>query len=496
MTSVRVPEWPWRIVHNLADRRGVNVWLVGGAVRDLLLGRPVHDWDFVADHDALALARATGDALDGYFFPLDEERGTARVVLATGETPHVELDFAILRGADLEADLADRDFTINAMAVSPDHRLIDPVAGLRDLKAGLIRATHGEVFNDDPVRLLRAVRLEAELAFELEPQTETWVRGKAPLVRQPAPERLRDEVARGMAVPGVSAFIRRLDELRLVQHLLPELVLLQDLPQSPPSRFDVWEHTLRAADAVDGLVATVTGAPLPAGSWPLDDVPAFAWVELTRTLGRFAKGISEHLAVELCDHRDRLLLLRLAALLHEIGKPHTRSAKNGRSRFHGHQSDGARRAISRMQALRFSREESRRVGAMIGAHLRPAQLARETDVTRRAVYRYFRDTGDVGADTVFLSLADHLATCGPDLQADRWRHRLDVAQVLLYHYFEVPDRAIRPQLPIDGHDLMHALDLQPGPEIGRLLEVVREAVAAGDVKTREEALKLARTATE
>jgi hypothetical protein len=166
--------------------------------------------------------------------------------------------------------------------------------------------------------------------------------------------------------------------------------------------------------------------------------------------------------------------------------------EQGRIHFYGHESVGARKAASCMRALRFSRGEVLRARTMTEAHLRPAHLARGERVTRRAIYRYFHDTGDAGVDTVLLSLADHLATWGPNLQEARWTNRLEVAELLLHHYFEQPEEVIDPQLPVDGHDLMRALDLEPGPEVGRLLDLLREAVAAGEVETCEEVLDLAR----
>lgn len=494
MTTIRLPKWPWRVVQELGIRRGVSVWLVGGAVRDLLLDRPLHDWDFAVDRDAMALARASADALGGFFFPLDEERGTGRVVLETRDGPRLELDFARLRGSSLAADLAGRDFTINAMALDSSRRLVDPLGGRRDLQLGLVRATHRRVFEEDPVRLLRAVRLEAELAFDIELRTEQWVCDDAALLVQPAAERVRDELARSLMVPGVSGLVRRLQGLGLLPHVLPELTPLQGVPQPRPHRFDVWEHSLHAADAVDGVFAALTGVALPAGSRTLKDVPEAAWGELTRRLGEFSRPLREHLAVDVADRRDRLLLLRLGALLHDVGKPHTQSEDDGAGHFCGHELEGARRAASRMRALRFSRDEVRRVRTMIEAHLRPALLAGRENLTGRLVYRYFRATGDAGVETTLLSLADYLARWGPDLPKEGWAERLGVVEVLLFHYFEQPDRSVNPQLPIDGHDLMHALDLCPGPEIGKLLELIREAVAAGEVKTQEEALELAREA--
>lgn len=492
MTELKLPQWPWNLVQGLADARSIRLWLVGGAVRDLLLRRPVHDWDFAVDDAAMTLARAVADVLDGYFFPLDDERGTARVVLKDGRESPVDLDFARLRGDSLRADLRARDFTINAMAVGAKGQLVDPLGGQTDLARRCIRGTRRTVFADDPVRLLRAVRLERELDFQLDDRSEGWVQADAERLAGAAAERVRDELVRGLAVPAASRFIERLDGLGLLSSVLPEVVRLQGVDQSHPHRFDVWRHTLGVLDNIDGVVATMTGEPLPAGSTSVAEIPAAAWGDLVRRTGQFAGFVRDHLAVAETAGRDRLLLLRLAALLHDVGKPQTQSQDDTRIRFHGHETRGRREVTHRLRALRFSRGEVSRVGRIVEAHLRPAQLAREDRTTRRAVYRYFRDTGDAGVDTVLLSLADHLATWGPNLRESRWSRRLDIAELMLFHYFERSEETVDPQLPVDGHDLMRALDLEPGPEIGRLLDLLLEAAAAGDIGTREEAIALAR----
>jgi tRNA nucleotidyltransferase/poly(A) polymerase len=492
LRTIQLPEWPWRVVRKEADKLDVAYWLVGGAVRDLLLGRAVHDWDFAVDRDAMTLARAVGDALGGAFFPLDEERGTARVVLNAEAGASVVLDFALLRGGSLDADLLERDFTVNAMAVGEAGMLLDPLDGRVDLEAGRIRATSEDAFRDDPVRVLRAVRLESELGFTAEPQTESWIERDAPLLVGSAAERLRDELTRGLAVSGAADFIRRLDELSLLIHLLPEVNALKGLTRAP-SRPDVWRHTMVSLDTLEHVIATVVGKPSLAGPHPSAEVPPSAWEGLARRLGRFAGALESHLSVTLSADRDRQLLLKLAAVFHDVGKSRTRSVGDeGRVQFYGHASTGGRLTDARMRALRFSTGEATHVRAIVEAHSRPARLARGETVTRRTIYRYFRDTGDAGVDTVLLGLADRLAAWGPDLEAARWCRLLEVAELLLHHFFERRQETVTPELPVDGHDLMRALDLEPGPEVGRLLALLREAVAAGEVETEEEALQLAR----
>ncbi len=488
---IPLPEWPLQRIYALAAVRGVRVWSVGGAVRDALLGRPVHDWDFAVDRDALGLARAVADVLGGAYFPLDAERDTGRVILTAANGTRLELDFAVLRGATLEADLRARDFTVNALALDERGTLTDPTGGRADLEARLIRATSNRAFQDDPVRLLRAVRMEAELGFEIEPQTATWIRRDAPLLARPAAERVRDEFVRIVAMDSAAVPLQRLDEFGLLSHVVPELEALKGLTQSPPHRFDVWRHTLVVVDTLERVIAAVTGQEV--GPCALADAPRAAWGDLARVLGQFASDVCARLAVEVSGGRDQALLLKLAALLHDIGKPRTWSQdENDRIHFYNHEPVGARMAAARLRTLRFSRDEVERVYVMVRQHLRPSHLARAKRITRRAIYRYFRATDDVGIEVVLLNLADHLATWGPHLQERRWARRLETAETLLTHYFERHAETVAPLPLITGRDLMAELGLAEGPEVGRLLEALREAQAAGEVRTREEALALAR----
>jgi putative nucleotidyltransferase with HDIG domain len=471
----------------MAGERGTRVWLVGGAVRDALLGRPVHDWDFVVDGDSLGLARAVADALGGAYYPLDAERGAGRVLWM--DDPRMELDFAPLYGVDLEADLSVRDFCINAMVVDETGVLLDPTGGKADLDARRIRATNPRAFRSDPVRLLRAVRLEASLGFEIEAQTAAWMRRDARLLPMSSVERVRDEFVRLLAFRNAAVHVQRLDEFGLLSRVLPELVALKGVAQSPPHRFDVWVHSLLVVDALEGLLAAVAGEDV--GPRALADAPPTAWGDVARALGQFAGDIAAHLTVEVSSGRDRAGLLKLAALLHDVGKPTTWSQDeegDGRIHFYNHEMVGAQMAAARLEKLRFSRAEVARMRVLVGQHLRPAHLARAERVTRRAVYRYFRATSCAGVDVVLLALADHLATHGPNLQQDRWARRLEVAETLLTHCFERYEETVEPPPLLTGDDLVGELGLRPGPRVGRLLETVREAQAAGELGTREEAL--------
>ncbi len=489
MKTVNLPDWPWRTVRRLAEERDVRVWPVGGAVRDVLLGRPLHDWDFAVDRGAMKLARAVGDVLGGAYYPLDEERDTGRVVLVGQDGARSALDFAALRGDSLEIDLLARDFTINALALDETGALIDVTGGLADLDDGCVRAVSDQAFQDDPLRLLRAVRIGAELDFEIDPQTAAWMQRDAHLLTEPSAERVRDEFVRTLSLPGAAASLEQLDAFGLLELMAPELEALKDVEQSPPHRYDVWRHTLTMLDVLEGVVAVVCSNDFSRSSGA--GVPSAAWGDLARTLGQFAGNVAAHLAVEVSGGHNRAQLLKLAALLHDVGKPTTQSEDDGgQIHFYNHELVGAQVAAARLRELRFSRDEVERVRTIVGAHMRPAHLARAGELTRRAIYRFFRATSCGGVDVVLLCLADHLATWGPNLQEERWARRLEVAETLLTHWFDRYEETVEPPPLLTGGELIAALGLEPGPQIGRLLRTLQEAQAAGEVRSREEALAL------
>jgi len=477
--------------------RGISACLVGGAVRNLLLGRSIHDWDLVVERDAISLARATADRLDAAFYPLDEERDTGRVVAYDADGSRTFIDFALRRGPDWLTDLEARDLTVNAIALrlGNDAELFDPFNGRPDLEARLVRAVTEHSFRDDHVRMMRAVRLAGELGFQIEPQTAAWIRRDAALLADVSVERARDELAKLLALPDALAGIRQMDDLGLLAHMLPEVAALKGVEQSRPHHWPVFEHTLFVLGALERIIDEgVQHEDEAVGIVDGTGVPAFVWGDVKRTLADFQVELATHLIWPLGDERPALVSLKLAALLHDCAKPQTKTGDDdGRTHFYGHDDAGAPIAAERVRALRFNKAEVERVRVIVAHHMRPQQLAdAESGVTRRAAYRYFRDTREAGVDVVLLALADHIATHGPDVQPDRWARRIEAASKLLAEYWTRLARDVAPTSLVSGNDLMAELGLPPGKRIGELLEVIREAQAAGEVGTRGEAIMLAR----
>ncbi len=424
--------------------RSIRAYLVGGYVRDRLLGRESHDVDFAVEGDALGLARKVADWMRGSYVPLDDERGTGRVVTRDEYGRRLFIDFAVLQGGDIAVDLSRRDFTIDAIALdvdaleSPSCEFIDPYDGRADLEARLVRAVSTTAFRDDPLRTLRAVRLAAELGLRVEPRTEELIRRDAGLIATVSAERVRDELSRTLAQPGAAGNLRYLDELGLLGVILPETVNAKGT--------DRFERSLEVLRALEGLYAAIRHSPFTI---------------------RYSDRLLSHLHQFTSGDRQRLVLLKLVAFLCGVGDA------------------GLVGPI--LRRLRFSRSEVELARAIAAHRRRPGQLRSAEAVTRRDVYRFFRDTGQVGLDLLVLFLAERLAVQETSPDSNQWKEDLRFVAALLQDYYERPEIVSPPKL-IGGDDLKETFGLEEGPRLGELLEAVREAQAAGEIQTKQEAL--------
>ncbi|MFC2005149.1 CCA tRNA nucleotidyltransferase [Chloroflexota bacterium] len=483
----RVKPEDWLLLSKLGDflaGQDIESYIVGGWVRDVLLGRDTADIDFAVSSDALEVAPGVATALGGKYVLLDRVNRVGRVVLvnkgATSPGVQHELDFATLKG-NIEQDMARRDFTIDAMAVNlsqfgkglSDLQLIDPFNGQDDLRCGIIRVVAEKAFASDAIRLLRAVRLAAELDFNIEKKTEALIRHYSHLITSVAGERVREELLRMLAVSDAGQFVTYLDELGLLTAVFPELAQTKGVKQPKEHFWDVFEHSLQTVSAVEFLLGQ--------GAWEYANEEVLAAVPWSGVL-------AQHFDREVSSGSTRKLLLKLAGLLHDVNKPQTKAIDaGGRMRFLGHSEGGAPIAANMLERLRFSSKEVKLVEDEVRYHLRPGQMSQTGLPTRRAIYRYFRDTAEAGIDILFLSLADHLATRGPNLDLANWQEHARLADYVIGQHFE-QEKIVRPPKLVDGHDIINIFGISPGPEIGEVLEAVRETQASGEVTTREEAL--------
>jgi putative nucleotidyltransferase with HDIG domain len=299
---------------------------------------------------------------------------------------------------------------------------------------------------------------------------------------------VRDELLKLMRGPHAGEALRQMVDLHLLAVTLPEIAALEDVAQSPPHHEPVLAHTISVLHRlyqVEGILQSNGQAENTLQE------------EIWAALSSFATALNERLAEPLDGLLNYRTALRLAALFHDAGKAVTATKEEGgRIRFLGHDKTGAALAARRLRALNLSNEAVAHIPSIVAGHMRPLYLVQsfgeDSQLTRRAVYRFFRHTHSAGLDIVVLSLADHLATHAGRGPLQQWRALLAVTRRLLDGYFEHHEQTVAPPRLLDGSELIAALDLQPGPQIGHLLRVIEEAQAAGEVSSREEALELAR----
>jgi poly(A) polymerase len=449
----------------LAGRRA---WIVGGAVRDALLGRPIVDVDLAVEGSAEEAAKAVARAGRGPAFRLSEDFGAWR---AMGPPPDRWVaDVSPLQGETIEDDLARRDFSVNAMAVSLDAdaaTLVDPLGGAADIESRTLRVLPG-AYESDPLRPLRLARLATELGFAPDRETEAATRAAAPRVTEASPERVFAELRRLVIADGAVRGIEAADRTGLLAAVLPEVVELHGVEQSRYHHLDVFGHTVEVLERqveIESDPAAVFGPELGAR---VDS-------ELSRAVG---------------DELSAWQALRFVALLHDVAKPRTRGVlPDGRVTFMGHHELGVEMIDAICRRLRTSERLRTFLGAVTRHHLVLGFLVHRRPLSRALVYRYLKTCQPVELEVTVHSCADRLATRG-DRADEAIGFHLELARELAAEALEW--RARPPQPLLRGDDLARELDIEPGPELGALLARLEEAAFAGEAGTREEALALAR----
>ncbi len=446
-----------------------GAWLVGGALRDRLLGRTTGDFDVVLAPGDLTVertARALGRAAGGVAFALSDAFGAWRVV---DHSRQWQVDLTPLEGETIESDLGRRDLTVNAIAqrLAGDAPLVDPCGGLADLDARRLRPVSDDAFARDPLRTMRLARLAAELGFSVEPATLDLARTSAPGLASISVERVFAELRRLLSSDRALVGLELMDTAMITGIVIPELAALRGIEQSRFHHLDVYDHTRAVLAETIALEA--------------DPEPTF---------GAQTPLLQAFLAAPLANDLTRGQALRFGALLHDIAKPITReTTPEGRVTFLRHDVAGAHLAADILARLRASERLSQYVADLTRHHLRLGFLVHSMPLDRREIYRYLDACSPVAVDVTVLSVADRLATRGDNAERAITRH-LELARELLVAALDW--QADPPRPPVRGDELAAALEIQPGPRLGELLHELEEAAYAGEVLSREEAIAYAR----
>jgi putative nucleotidyltransferase with HDIG domain len=461
-----------KTVLKTAEDRNVKLYLVGGVLRDIILKKEKEnpDLDFCLKKGAINFARILAGKLEAGFVVLDEIHGCGRIVKKMNDKIYT-LDFSDFRGKTIVDDLFHRDFSINSMAIEPekvfsgadlDSLLVDPYGGRQDLKTGVIRIVNKRCFDEDPLRILRAFSMAAIFDMGIEKKTLRLIDLKKNKLKRVSFERIRDEVFKILSTRKCYAFLTPLDKYGILDLIIPEIKKMRKLKQGPYHHLDVWGHSLETVKKLELLM---------------------------NSLKRNTE-IRDYLQEEVSMGRRRCELIKLAALLHDIGKPKTFRIEGNRVRFHGHERVGSYMVGDIAVRLKLSNEEERILRKIIFLHLRPGYMATNPVLTPRARYRFFRDASKEAVSVLLIAWADERATQGY-LLIDKIRKRYERLIPRLIREYFIKKKKTNPERLVNGNDLMQRFKLEPSPLIGKILRELEELQAIGKIKTKTESLKVA-----
>jgi tRNA nucleotidyltransferase/poly(A) polymerase len=462
-----------------------DIYLVGGALRDVILGRDLHDLDFATADDPTPLAKKIARTLKAGFFILDDDRHTCRVLYHDPDGNEFPLDFVAFTGDNLHEDLKNRDFTINAMALSLQdlENLIDPLNGRADLDRKLLRTCSKHALNDDPVRVLRGIRLANQFKLVYAEDIYPLMREAALKLPETSAERQRDEFFRILEGPDPYDGLIDFQRFDVFNGLIPELLAQESVPASPPHELPLFEHTLTAVEVFDEILGYMLGIKESANpQW---------WVQmLIEELAPFKKDIENYFKESITPGRSKKGLAMLGAILHDIGKPSTMSVDDeGFLHYYGHDLVGEEMAWNIAKRLQLSNAESSWVQIFVRYHMNLlAWVSSKEPVSPRGIYRFFRKVDDVGVALAVFFLADTKATYCQHLTQDQWLKAIKTSKRALSAWWQEKARVVNPDPLLNGHEIQERFGLQPGKKIGSLLNAMIESQVSGEVSTKEDAI--------
>lgn len=459
-------------VLDLAKSKNKKLYIVGGFLRDFILKRKKvnPDIDFALKKGAINFARALADRLHAGFVILDQAHAAARVVKKI-DNRFYTLDFTDFRGKALEDDLKHRDFTINTLGLELEHAfdkditpaLIDLYGARNDLENKVIKLAHAKSFDEDPLRILRAFSFAAILGFAIDKQALKSAKQKRKKITQVSFERIRDELFKVLETNLSAGYFIELDKLGILELIMPEIKPMRGIGQGPYHHLDVWQHTLETLKQFEILEK-----------------------EIEKNI-----DIQDYLNEVISYGRRRYSLLKLGALLHDVGKPKALRREGKKIIFHGHERLGLDVAEGIVKRLKLSNDEWSAMRKIILWHLRPGYMADSGKaLTPRAIFRYFRDASREAVSILLLSVADQRATLGAyTTRSSRLNHEKVCFSLIKKHFSKAKEK--KPARIVNGNDVMRKFKLAPSPLVGKILTEIEELQAIGKIKTKDDAFKAA-----
>lgn len=441
-------------------KENIPAYIVGGFVRDCLLEKDSCDVDIAVKQGYSKLfAQNLADYLSGYFVELDEVNKIYRVVFSDKQN---YVDIADICGSNIEEDLKRRDFTINSLAYDlKNAKLIDVTDGIRDLEQKIVREISAENITDDPVRILRAFRFQSQLGFEMTKTLEDLIKKNYLLLNKTAKERINAELIKLFGGRHAPETLRSLYKTKILEMLIPEVTEIAKIPPNSHHHLNLFEHSVETVNQVQ------------------------LFYDMSK------EEVKQHLDEIFLGGQKRLCYLKFAAFLHDVGKPVTWKIEpdTGRHRFIMHDSEGARLIVNTLKNLKFSKKQIAYIQKIIKYHIYPASVVTAKEAGEKAYMRFYRKMEDETIDTIAVAYADRMSALGPEVTQEMLKQNIDGLLSLLEGYLKEKNKlAPLPKL-LDGKEIMEILDIPASPELGNIIEQLKEAQLNGDVNTKDEAVE-------
>ena len=456
-------------IKKIAKKQDVEVYLVGGVLRDIFLSGKIIklDFDFAVEKKVEKFVRGFAKEVKGRIVVLDKVLRNIRVVKKK-KGQILNYDFSVFRKQPFKEDIKKRDFTVNTLAVKinsyPALKLIDFASGLRDLNRKVVKCVSSHAFKDDALRIMRAYSLKAQYNFKIVRDTERLIVKDKDLLSKISPERISEELFKIFKNPKSYSLIKDMDKSSVLTKIFPQINPMRGIGKAGYHHLDVWDHSVETLRCFESLYR--------------------------RKVSR-SQDIQKYLGVSVAQSRSRLVLIKFACLFHDIGKPKAMVQKKKKTLFHSHEKIGADMLDKICKNLRLSGKETDFIKHLTFMHLRPGYLADTKRPSKRAIFRYFRDAGEDAVGILLLSLADWRATRGPLTDLKKRRSHERIMFYLIDEYFKEKKKPAEKRL-VTGNDIMKSLDISPSPLLGKILRIIDENQVLGKVKTKQQALKLAR----
>lgn len=452
----------------IAGKKKAGVWLVGGFLRDVYLkkNKPLVDFDFCVEKEVRFIAMQFAKEIASKCIVLDEEQGSYRVILKR-KGGICTYDFSRMRGRDLFEDLSLRDFSVNTLSVSLNCKkycVLDAFGAKKDLGRGVIRCIKEEVFFHDPLRVLRGVSFMANYGFRLEAGTEKFMVKYKTFLKKVSRERINDELFKIFSADNSYPAVKKMSDLKIIDEIIPYVGRSRGVIQGDYHHLDVWEHSLETLRKFE---------------------------EIWQRRLKKDKDIFDYFYEELAQDRRRIQIVKLACLLHDLGKPRAKKHVKKKTVFYTHEKIGRDLSEKIADELKVSFREKEVLKKLVFWHLRPGYLADQFTPSPRAIYRFFRDTGEDGIAVIILSLSDWRATRGP-LTNNKKRRKHEIVMFKLIDFYLAEKKKTPLSKIVDGDDLMRKFKLSPSPLIGKLLRKIEEEQSLGKISTKTEAYHAAR----